>query len=673
MIKLSKVALSLAAITALNGCFEVEDNNNNDDVVAALEAQNAILQEQVTTVTVEKTPITLFGNVVDAATGNPVSDATVTVKVGAEWRPAMSVTGEFSVENLPVNTDVVVLVQSSTGAFMDRAFFGKTTNVDQGQVASQSMGDLNVSEAIVKTYAILNAENSEPFAGLVFNYNTASVFSSGYTFSGLNNYRIESSYDQATGLYSIALPKDLNFNLTASGDIDGDGIIDFTPENNSFWYGGKINLNASSALQLETMYVNETEAYQPVELRIAVIDDLGDKIDGVEFFASDTYLGRLETSYDADTEEYVFNYQTSSRVDLNMPSFTTSDDVNYRSASLVLTWSSENALSVSDYGFRNNLSGSIDVVDGVASIIVQPIEQSTPSDYVSLVSSVIDENNNFSLNQFYQSPIGLVEGSVSMIERNVFTVIKGNDSDNDLVPEGTTQIGYASEDIAVTSTLSHNDTFLTVTPNANLDAGDYRYDVNDLVNRETGNIFSSGNNYINFTVAPQSSEIAPFDINDVRLDNNNGTTNGSQIVATNTAGLPNTSTNNSRGSNLYFPKSILSLDYFEMRLVSYVRNGVTQNYDREINVVNGESVYVGRRNVVNLAENEDIEAIPNYYSASADTQTSLSEGEWYYYSSVGAYTADNTGSSVNTATFSYIYRVAGQDNVVEGTITLPVL
>ncbi|MCW8999043.1 MAG: hypothetical protein OQK04_10035, partial [Kangiellaceae bacterium] len=385
MNKISKVAVATAVSLALGGCLEVEDNNNNADVVAALEAQGEA----------NLAPITLFGKVINAADNLPVGEARVSIKVGTEWREPVVVSGEFSFTELPVNTDVVVLIESTDNSFMDRVFFGKTTNVDTGQVASQSMGDLKVSEAVEKSFSVLNTENSEPVEGLVFKYLTASTFSGGGTQSGLAEYEVSSTYNQDTGQYSISLAKDLYYSLTASPDIDGDGVIDVRPENNSFWSYDSIRVVSDVALQLDTMYVNETEAYQPVELRITVIDELGENIEGVEFFASDLYQGRLETTFDSDTNEYIFNYQSSSGVDLNMPSFTTADDITYQRASIDLNWASENTLSISDWGFRNNLPGSIDVVNGVASITVQPRVGSTTGNYIDRVSSAINENANF--------------------------------------------------------------------------------------------------------------------------------------------------------------------------------------------------------------------------------------------------------------------------------------
>ncbi|MCW9017493.1 MAG: hypothetical protein OQJ89_11045, partial [Kangiellaceae bacterium] len=450
----------------------------------------------------------------------------------------------------------------------------------------------------------------------------------------------------------------------------GDGVIDVRPENNSFWSYDSIRVVSDVALQLDTMYVNETEAYQPVELRITVIDELGENIEGVEFFASDLYQGRLETTFDSDTNEYIFNYQSSSGVDLNMPSFTTADDITYQSASIDLNWASENTLSISDWGFRNNLPGSIDVVNGVASITVQPRVGSTTGNYIDRVSSAINENANFSLNQFYQAPIALTDNSVELERRNVFKVIKGNESSNDLVAEGTTQIGRVSENVEVTAELSHNDTFLVASPDTQLTGGDYTYRVNQLANPQTGNEFNS-NYATNFSVPVGSTEVPVFNINDLRLDNNNGTTNGSVIVAANTAGIANNTTDNNSSASLYFPRSILSLDFFELNRVSFVRDGNNYINDDQIRVVNGDSVYVNQIQLISLANNENIERIPGAGYVSAHYFTALTDGEWYY-SNSSVYLGDNTNAQINTVTFSYLYRVKGEDTVHEGTITLSV-
>ena len=665
MIKYYKFAATILTCFLLNGCFEVEDDSN-DEVVAALQAQNAILQQQANTA-----PVSIFGTIVDAGSDSPVADANITVKVGTEWQPMMTVNSEFTIDSLPGNTDILILVQSPSGEFMDRAFYAKTPSVDQGQSAVQSIGDLKVSQGIEKSYSVINAETGLPFEGLVFNYNTSTTANSGARASGSIDYQVESEYDLDTGLYTITIPEYLDTYVTASGDIDGDDVVDFVTENNNFWYGGELRMSTYQALQLETLYVNETEAYQPVELRLTVIDDLGSSIEGIEFFASNLYLGRIDTTYDVNTQEYVLNYQTSSRVDLNMPSFTSADGVDYQSATISLNWATASTLSISGYGFNNGLPHQLNVVDGVASLVVQPHIAYTGYNYVSRVSSNIDNGNNFSLNQFYQSPIGLIEDSVTLVQTNVFTVIKGNESPNDLVADGTTEYGNITQEIAVTASLTHNDTFLVAAPDNALSAGNFMYRVNQLVNAQTGIGFNA--NYTrHFSIEPAASDFGSFDINDVKLDNNNSTTNGLIIVAQNTAGVPATTSNNNSNAWLILPQSARSLEYLEFNLISYVRNGVTQTANGRIRVVENGNIIQNEYNLLSLAVNENIRPIGNYYNANVLTKTSLADGKMYAAYS-GMYGSDNTATNENTATFNYLYQVAGETTVHQGTITLPVL
>ena len=667
MYKISKVFAVGLAVTAVSGCFEVEDKND-DSVAAALQAQNEILQGQVTTT---ENPISLFGKVIMEEDPSLTVAATIKVKVGNEWRESIAVNGEFTIEELPVNSDIQILVESENDEFLSRMFYGKTVTVEQGQTAMQSVGDLEVSEGVVKTYSILNAETDESVEGIVFEYNPSSAFSNVSIISGLDDYIIRSSYDEQTQLYTITIPKDLNYAVTANRDIDGDGVVDFTPQNFSYYGSNSVILTASEALQLETMLVDITTAYMPVELRLSVIDRAGTYLPDIEFFASDQFLGPLDVTYDPGTEEYVFNYQSSGRVILNMPSFQTEDEVTYRSASVDIRSSTDTEMTVYTSGFANNPNRTVEVVDGVASMVVQAALESSNSSYISTISSIVDEEDEYSLKQFYSAPIGLAEDSVRLERRNVFKVIRGNESTTDIVAAGTTKLGNTTESVAITNSLSHGDTFLTSRPDEDLVGGEYQYDVDVLINKQSGLEFDPRRSE-SFEIESPVEELPAFNINDIRLDNNNGTTNGTIIVAENTAGEASTTTNNSSTARLYFPLSIQSLDFFELNLVSYVRNGNSTISSRNIRVVDEDNIFVNERNLVTLATNETIESFTGY-GTNADTNTSLEEGLWYYSSNSGFWAADNTGTSVNTATYRYIYRVEGEADSVEGTITLPVL
>ncbi len=669
----SKTLILALASIFLSGCLEVEDDSN-DDVVAALEAQNAILQQQTASVT-------LFGNVVDAGEGTQILNAKASVKIGANWREPVDISGEFQIEELPANTDVVVLIQSTDDSFLERAFYGRTSATSGNQVAFQSIGDLKVSKAVVKTYAILDAETNTAFEGLTFSYNPTSYFTSSYNptsyftsyniqnnyYVNIDSYKVSSSFDSTTGLYSIILPEDISVEVSASADIDGDEINDFVTENNNFWYANTIRLNSEQALELETLYVSKTPAYQAVELRISVIDERGNPFEEVDFFEDDQFIGHIDAMYDADTKEYVFYYQTSSQLSLNMASFISNDNINYQSASLSLSQNDAESLSINDSGFSNNIASQIQIVEGVVLITVQPNVAYTPNSYISTESSIIDENDGYSLKDFYQLPVALLNDSIVLNRENVLAVIKGDDIANDLVAEGTTDINLVSEAVAIDTTLSHNNTFVTAKATSQLSSGDYSYQVNNLVNSETNEEFAK-NSTKNFTIEPLSSELA-FDINDIKLDNNNGTTNGLAIVATNTANIANTAYDAYGSAYLYFPTSIKVLDYFQLTLVSSVKSGNPYVHNSQINLIDDSHNYSSYY-LVHLAANENIRTNRSFNYL---TKTALTDGLWYRYYSNFIYTMDDTQASENSATFNYIYRVAGQENTVEGTITLPVL
>jgi hypothetical protein len=667
MFNRSKILILAAASISLTGCFEVEDSNN-EDLVKALEEQNAILQEQQH---LAAGSVTLYGNIVNANDDISTENATVKVKVGATWHEPIETAGEFEIQDLPANTDVILLVQSTDNNFLDRVFYGRTSNTSGNQIAIQSIGDLPVSQGTEKTYSILDAETNTAFEGLKFSYNPTFSFGGSYidtSSSILSSYEITSTFDDITGLYSINVPEDFNVTITAKADIDGDDINDFVTENNNFFYNDAIQISGNDAHELETLYVNKTAEYQDIEVRVSVIDALGNSFENLDFFIDDQFTGRIDANIDNDTKEYIFNYQASGQLTLNLASFNSEDNVSYDSGTIRISRNNEDDLSVYTSGFENYLNDEISIVDGIVAITVMPDLAYTPNSYISTESSAIDEDDNHSLKEFYQAPITLLNDSVILTKNDVLTVVKGNDVANDTVALGTTEIELISQEIAIDTNLTHNNTFLTAKAQQTLEAGEYRYTVNNLVNANDDVEFNK-NAYQNFTVE-QSTNGLVFDINDIKIDNHNGTTNGVVTVLTNTANIANTATNNYNKNYLYLPESIKTLDLLEFTYISRVYNGTTYEENEQINIIlDNYKNYYGYY-AIKLAANETIRSINvnNYV-----TTTSLSDGLWYRSNAYLNYSYDNTSGQENTVTFNYIYRVAGEENTVEGTITLPVM
>jgi len=666
------LTLALSSIV-LSGCLEVKDDSN-DAVVTALEAQNTILQQQQQQQQEQKiASVTLFGNIIDAGDASIVTSAQISVKVGTTWRDTVEMSGEFSITNLPANTDIIIKIESSDGAFLARSFYGTTPQVSGNQVNSRSLGDLLVSKPVVKNYDVLDAETNTAFEGLTFTY-TPSASLYGYSVntsaSRFKNDTVSSTFDAITGLYSITLPEDFDVEVTAALDLDNDDIIDVIPDNSDYWGSNELIISGSTAKTLATIYVNRTPDFQPVELRLSVIDELGTPLEDIEFFVDDNTNEQVDLNYDTSTNEYVISYQSSSLVTLNMASFTDANGVIYSSGELHLFRVSTDSLDVSSNGFNHYVTDSATIVDDVATLTVQPKKSYTPSSYIDRISTAIDFDDNYSLKQFYESPIELLDDSVSLIHRDVFSVTKGNASDSDLVTNGTTEISISDIEVPLDITLSHNNTFLTAQSNSTLAPGKYYYRTGYFINRETGELSTNYSDTTQLTINEQPSNLV-FDINDIKLDNNNGTTNGMPIVDTNTAGIANTASDSYASNFLYLPQSIEALEFLQLSMISYIYNGVLHYSNSQYEYVTDNNINsLNSYYLVKLATNENVRpsGINNYRY-----QTSITDGLWYrsYYNYF--YSSDNTTTSTNTATFNYVYRVAGEETVVQGTITLPVL
>jgi hypothetical protein len=112
----------------LTACFEVKDDSNAD-VAAAIQAQNEILSgttyPAIETIT---STVALTGIIVNALDGKEVSKANVTIIAADEIiQESLEFTGgEFKVENLPSNSDIEVVIESTNDDFLSRVFFINT-------------------------------------------------------------------------------------------------------------------------------------------------------------------------------------------------------------------------------------------------------------------------------------------------------------------------------------------------------------------------------------------------------------------------------------------------------------------------------------------------------------------------------------------------------------------
>jgi hypothetical protein len=273
-----------------------------------------------------------------------------------------------------------------------------------------------------------------------------------------------------------------------------------------------------------------------------------------------------------------------------------------------------------------------------------------------------------SFSVFYSQPITVSANSVVLTNTSGFKAIKGNDNSNDIVLPGTTII-TGDIDVPVSFETSLNNTKLTITPVSALTAGqNYRYDVNSLVLTSTEQSVDVNGDYLSFSI--ENSSDAVFDINDLRLDNNNYTTNGTAILTENSAGDIASPYNSNRNVYIYLPTSINTLQTLTLRRVSITQNGISTNSVRDYTFVrNGNFDNLSSIGLLQLAENETI--VNDNLSINVETGSAQPDSQKVYRAYLSTYNSDNMTGSENSVTFQYAYETkAGV--VATGTITIPV-
>ena len=673
MFRPNKTIVTSFLCFSLLGCLEVK--NDNKALTEALKEQNALLQQQneISKQQQEQNqfPVSIFGSIGNLSNDTNIENAIITLKVGPTWQDPISLDKNiFSIDKLPANVDLVVLVTSTDDTFMPRAFYTKTSYSTQ-----QNIGKLNVSQGTLKTFSILNSTDNKPVTGLEFTYTLSKGYSNAQSLASIDEHRVLSTYDNETGTYSIVLASNIEYSLIASLDVDGDNKADYQAEINDFQSGSSLYFSADDAHKLNNIYLTQLDSFKDIEIRVTLIDEYGVLFDDIDFFAIDKFKGQTAISFDAKSNQYIFKYKSSEDITLNLASFTDSDNQVFKSATIDLNYIEDDYLSISTSGFSANTHRApMQFVDGIAvatvTLQLQPQTTDSSQNSVSKVSSIIDTHDN-SLKQLYTFPIGLMEGSVSLILQNSLQVIKGNLATNDVVPNGTTSISSADVPIVISTSLSHNNTFLTAQPITPLVRGSYRYTLNHLINKGTGNsfLFNNWNSSQDFSVL-QSATIV-FDINHLKIDNNNGLTNGQLIVAKNTAGVAAQAPNYNNGSTiLYLPSSIESLDFLQLQLIKKVRDGVLSESNAGTILVEDSEISTNKVTLISLAFNENV--IKNV-GIQLHTNTSLPDGQMYYSYYFSNSSSDHQTANENSATFNYLYRIKGDYTIHQGEITLNVL
>lgn len=665
------ILLLLSSLFILNGCIEVDDDGN-EAVAVALQQQNDILKEQLDQAQQTNT-VSFTGVVVNADDSEAPMEAKVLVRTANKiFADNISTTnGQFTVSGLPADSSIEVVFSSDSNDFLTRAYFLNTGNSTSGE-AEKDFGKFRVSVGQEYEISILNAADNMPITGLEFVANSNVNIG-----SNSDSYLHKSSFDDVNGVYKITLPKDLNIRALASIDLNKDGIADYEPENFRYLSGLNISLPVNELIDLPALLFSEPGEEQQailtdVQFRITIVDQQANPLTEAKVTVQNDN-DESESTYDAVSGQHVLNtklQESFNRINLEIASFS-DNDVNYASMSISLNENSDGVFSVSTNSSSSFARYDITRQD-VIELVAAPREITDPVTGLEVVfrsdPSLATDNN---LTVFYSQPVAVSDSSISLLDLNVISAIKGNANDTDIVLPGTTLVTGGGT-LAVTKSMSLNNTKLTITPNAPLPANrDYRYNVSTvrIIDSEF-DVDLNSDNSISFATENVASGDA-FEITDIKLDNENYYTNGSLITAQNTAGVPSNSFEGRNRTYLYMPDSIAHLKTFELNQTGYTENNVPRLDFRSFTIVrNGQIQNGGKVTLISLAQNENLVTSGLRYNVMRSTAIADVDAI-YRYGSL-EFLSDNKAGSTNSITFEYAYETKDGE-IFTGTITLPVM
>lgn len=647
--KYLNLVTSLLAAVLLNGCLEVEDNDNSEI--------QTLIDNQTQTIT-ESRQISIKGVVVDALDQKPMASALITVKVGSEEiiSDFIVTNGEFELTGLPSYSDIDIIISSPDNKFLPRTFFTETSYASSEGISD--FGNFAVSEAVEVKISVIDNATSTAFAKLEF---------TGYSHSGTNSsaykYQHTATFDEQAGVYTITLPKFIDTSISASLDFDRDGEVDYLPELQHYLNGRSLYLGSANKKDFSTIYINEVVATSALEIRLSLVDEAALPLLGATFFIEENII---DSAYDELTSQYVIATEIKNEVTIQLPAFT-SDDVHYQSSAFTVSKLADGNLTISKNGSYYNCCFTIphtEVID--FALAPQVILDSETPVKVVIASSVVDPiDSSFSV--FYSQGIDVIAENVSLTNTYGFTVLKGSDDANDLILPGSTLLSGGTK-VPVTFALSLNGTRLKVTPSSSLTVGEsYKYEISSVMNKANQENSDVAYDELAFEVEASIDEV--FEPTAIKIDNENYTTNGVAITATNTAGDSAIPINWRDTNYLYLPTSINSLQNLTLRQVSIIRDGISSVAVENYNIIVDGQINAMAVGVVTLANNEIVSNEGNsrtviFNSAQAETQK-------VYRVRTYVYTADNTDAEKNSISFEYSYETKAGE-VSTGNITIPV-
>jgi hypothetical protein len=666
LVRFKWIALGLALVT-LSGCLEVDDKSDSK-VVDSLEQQNQLLEQQLKQAQQQaeqqKVSVTLGGVITNLSTGNKVSNTTVTVKVGASTPVVATVTdGSFQVTQLPANSDYELVIHSAANEFMDRTYFGRTRATSAAGALYQDLGKLEVAAATEYSFAVFDTKTGEPIDTLIFWANSNS--GEGAT---EESFWHRASYDASTGRYKITVPQHIATLIQARLDLDNDGVNDYQPpfsDSVSYLQFFASYLNAADNFFLNDIRVGADQGdSENIQLRIAVVGANASFIPDLTLSLRDGINGAVSSSFDSASNQYVINAVLKNHVQVMLPSFSYLGQ-QHNSVSVDLERIDASKYSVSINGSYAEVSFD-EAAERVFNLTLTPSVINVYSNLRVVSKTTAIANNDPAFNVFYSSPISPLSNSeFTLLRKNIVRIVRGNESATDVVLAGTTQIDVVDEPVTVTTSLTQGNTFLRVEPVGGLLAGsDYQYNIGSVIDEVTGASVDVSGDYINFTL-PEAP--AAFDINSLRLDNNNYFTGGAIIKAQNTAGQTSFAVNWNGSIYLYLPKSIVTLKSLTLRKVAVTNEGTSSARNDTYALVSNGSFSFSNVYAYSMAENEYVMGSLGYQ---VHRGTAMADGK-YYSLHINEYLPDSIIGSESSVKFTYSYEtLAGEIGTGEFTLQI---
>lgn len=660
MKKIKCTATAVLASFAISACGG-DDDSNNDDLIAALEAQNKQMQTVIENSSgTVAAPVNLSAKVFNTSTDEYENDIIFKVKVGQTWREEQQINdGVINITDLPSSSNYDIVISSPNDSFMARAFFGITPEATAEMF--RDLGQILVAQGQEYSFKVINSETEENITNLDF-YSYSHHQHNGSVASDYKLYAHHSSFEVDAAMYTITLPKGLHSDVFASVDFDNDGERDFEP--NSSWVnasGSRIYIESYNLEDLNELALRKAEIVDPnfktAVLNVSVLDEELNQIPGLNLEIDDAINGNLSSTFNEESGQYEFTAKLANSytsVTILVPAFTY-NETNYKSSTIRIREYNEQS-----YRIERSNEGSYIVNKDISEfdLAIKPRYDLGGASNLSIVyrADELSETEQ-GLKIFFSEGVNVDEMSTNIVARNSYVVTKGNDDPNDTILPGTTYIDNTDKSVEVDSHLSLNNTLLTIKPKAKLMAGTYRYHLSHVtaISDEVEKVF---NDNWQFTV----DDTSVFNINDLKLDNANYTTNGLTVVTSNTAGIATTSTDNRRSTQLIIPNSIAQLKTLKLVKQIVTENGVARNDINQYDIVsNGSLNYVSRAYFLSNAENE-------YVTGASVVRGAVQTYGFSYYLNT-EYLYDNKVGNENSILFDYAYEtLAGE--IKTGQITL---